>query len=290
MREVITKRIGRNKLGEGPVWDDRTEHLWWIDILEQKLFSMNNRSGDVQVIDLAVQITAIAFRSNSGMVAVGAGGFGFLNSETGVFSPVINPEASLSGTRFNDGGCDPQGRFIAGTMDLLEKAPLGSVYSWDGAADAGKLFGGYVVCNGPAFSPDGETLYFSNSAGKEIILFDFDPETGKAFNPTLFARFEESDGYPDGLAVDVEGCLWCAHWDGWRLSRFAPDGRVDCIVEMPVPRPTSCAFGGPELTELYVTSARFGLTDQQLAEAPLSGSLFTIKTDVPGLPVPRFAG
>jgi len=167
---------------------------------------------------------------------------------------------------------------------------LGTVYRLNAKHHSSPLFGGYVVCNGPAFSPDGKTLYFSNSAGREVLKFDYDPETGAIAGPTIFAHIPDNAGFPDGLTVDAEGCIWCAHWDGWRLTRFTPDGETDREVEFPAPLVTSCTFGGAALDTMFVTTARIGLNKHALSKAPTSGSLFAFKPGVLGLPTHRFAG
>lgn len=277
-------------LGEGPVWDDRRGLLYFLDIKANRLFEYDPTRDGRRILDLPSQISAITFRERNGMVAAGGHGFAFLDPATGALDPITEVEAALPENRFNDGKCDGRGRFLAGSMDDRERRPSGSVYLLEAGRPARRLFGGFVVCNGPAFSPDGRTLYIADSAGRTILAFDYSPATGDAGDPRPFVRFTDADGYPDGLTVDAKGFLWCAHWDGWKISRFAPTGEHDRSIGLPVPRPTSLTFGGPDLRDLYVTSARIGLSDDQLRAAPLSGSLFRLGTDVAGLPAARFAG
>ena len=152
------------------------------------------------------------------------------------------------------------------------------------------MFGGYIVCNGPAFSPDGCTLYFSNSSEREILAFPYDAGIREVGKPRLFTKITEASGYPDGLAVDLDGCVWCAHWDGWGVSRFSPNGDFLQFFELPIPRVTSCAFGGSNYEQLYITTASWGLSSAQMQEAPLSGSLFVVTPGVKGMPSRAFLG
>jgi len=149
---------------------------------------------------------------------------------------------------------------------------------------------GFHVCNGMGWSPDAKRFYLADSGARAIYVYDYDLETGTIANRSVFARFEEGAGVPDGLAIDADGYVWCAIWDGWAVQRFSPEGVLDRTVNVPVPRPTSCAFGGSDLKTLYITSARIRLSATQLAAAPLSGSVFALKTDVAGAPVGVFAG
>jgi sugar lactone lactonase YvrE len=278
------------QLGEGPVWDDQKELLYWLDIKGRQLLSLDTKSGNRVSVGLSTEVSAVALRSRGGLVAATKKGFALLNPETGKLSFIVDPEVNLPGNRFNDGKCDSAGNFIAGTMDEQEERPMGTMYRLDADLSAAPLFGEYIVCNGPAFSPDGRSLYFSNSTQREILEFDYDPEKGLVGNSSVFARIPDTAGYPDGLSVDAEGYIWCAHWDGWRVTRYAPDGREDVVVDFPVPRVTSCVFGGRQLDTLFVTTARTGLDDSVLDKAPLSGSLFAFRPGVSGLAAQRFAG
>jgi len=278
------------QLGEGPVWDDQNELLYWLDIKGCRLLILNQRNDTKSSIKLSTQVGSLALTTRGTLIAATKEGLAHLDRETGALSFITDPEAHLQTTRFNDGKCDRSGNFIVGSMDELEERPLGTVYRLSADYQVSPLFGGYVVCNGPAFSPDGRILYFSNSAAREILEFNYDPKIGTIGEPTIFARIPDTDGYPDGLTVDAEGYIWCAHWNGGRLTRFSPDGQTDKIIEFPVPLVTSCTFGGKLLDTLFVTTARTGLTESTLSKAPLSGSLFAFKPRVLGLPTERFFG
>lgn len=277
-------------LGEGPVWDDETETVLWVDIKGRRLHAYTVKDDEKHSIELTTEVAAVALRKAGGLIAATRDGFALLDRVTGAIEVLSDPEAHLPDNRFNDGKCDPAGRFVAGSMDNLEKSATGTVYALGDDCKVSRLFGGYIVCNGPAFSPDGRILYFCDSAGRTILAFDYDPDSGNTGDSRVFARFSTQQGFPDGITVDSEGCLWCAHWGGWRVTRFRPDGSEDTVIEMPVPRPTSCVFGGRDLDRLYVTSARAGLDEKEILAAPLSGSLFCIPVETTGLPVSRFNG
>lgn len=278
------------QLGEGPVWDDESATVLWLDIKGRRLHAYDVESNQKRSVALATEVGSIALRRAGGLVAATRDGFAFLDPTTGAMSVLADPEAHLPENRFNDGKCDTAGRFIAGTMHDPETSPAGAVYSLNGDGAVRCLFGGYVVCNGPAFSPDGRTLYFCDSAKRTVLAFDYDSVSGAVGRSRVFARFPPDQGYPDGITVDQEGCLWCAHWDGWRVTRFRPDGREAMVITMPVPRPTSCVFGGRDLDRLYVTSARIGLEEKALRAAPLSGALFCVPVAARGVPAARFSG
>ncbi len=277
-------------LGEGPVWDGPTETLYWLDIKGKYLHALSPARGKSTKVQLSTEVGAVAPRSGGGLVAAARCGFCFLDPVTGNLTAIADPESHLPNNRFNDGSVDPSGSFVAGSMDDLETAPSGTVYRLDPEGKVTVLFGGYVICNGPVFSRDGRTLYFSDSVSRRILSFPYDPADGSVGDASVFARLMEADGYPDGLTVDADGGVWCAHWGGGRITRFTADGKVDGIVEIPVPHVTSCTFGGPDYRTLYVTTARWGLAPGRLKQFPLSGSLFAVDVGVHGLPLPTFAG
>jgi sugar lactone lactonase YvrE len=169
-------------------------------------------------------------------------------------------------------------------------AGQGALWRIDASGAAEKMDDGFHICNGLGWSPDDTRMYFTDSGKRKIWVYDYDIEAGRIRNRRLFAETTEETGVPDGLAVDSEGYVWSANWDGWSITRYAPDGQVDKIVSLPVPRPTSCAFGGPDMTTLYITTARIRLSASLLSEAPLSGSVLAVETGVRGQVEPRFAG
>ena len=181
-----------------------------------------------------------------------------------------------------------QGRFWAGTVQEKRKVGLASLYCLDPVGTSNKMLDGLTVSNGICWSPDDRVMYLADSWVRSIYAFDFDSAEGRIGNRRLFARFADESGIPDGATVDTDGCYWIAHFDGWRISRYTPRGTLDRVIEFPVPRPTSCAFGGPDMRTLYVTSASFSLSPEQRAAAPLSGSLFALNVGVQGLAEPSF--
>jgi sugar lactone lactonase YvrE len=182
------------------------------------------------------------------------------------------------------------GNLWAGTKHVGEREPVGALFRLNRDLSVNTLDGGIICANGPAFSPDGGTAYFADSSARTIYRYAVDTRSGAVGGRQVFATTGPADGEPDGMTVDAEGCLWVALWGGWRVRRYAPDGRIEREIRLPVPQPTSPAFGGPDMTTLFVTSARRDLDDAALAAAPLSGSLFAIEVDVRGLVESRFIG
>lgn len=277
-------------LGEGPVWDDNSDTLYWVDIKGKALHAHTPIRDIDGFINLPIEVSAVAPRMEGGLIAATRNGFAFLDPQDGRLDQIDDPEAKFPDNRFNDGAVDNLGNFIAGTMHDLETDNTGSVYCLDSQGTVKPLFGGYIVCNGPAFSPDGCTLYFSNSSEREILSFPYDAGMRDVGEPRLFTKITEANGYPDGLAVDLDGCVWCAHWDGGGVSRFSPKGDFLQFFELPVPRVTSCAFGGSNYEQLYIITASWGLSNAQMQESPLSGSLFVVTPGVKGMPSRAYLG
>jgi sugar lactone lactonase YvrE len=277
-------------LGEGPAWCAGEQCLYWVDIKKPSVRSWKPETGEQRVWPVPAEFGSMALRTHGGRVLALRDGFALLDLQTGVVTPLHDPEPNLHGNRFNDGKCDPQGRFWAGTMDCEEKEGLGSLYRLDPDHTCHRTVDGIICSNGLGWSPDGRTMYYTDTWTHRIDAFDFDPATGEIANRRVFTEVPPGEGGPDGLAVDAEGGVWSARWDGWSVVRHAPDGTVDAVIEVPVPRPTSCAFGGPDLRDLYITSASVGLDQAALAAAPLSGSVFRVRTDVSGQMTHEFGG
>ncbi len=273
-------------LGEGPVWVARNEALYWVDIASGKVF--RHIAGRTDVIDPGRTLCSIVPRASGGFVGGSLDGLVAISEDFSV-SPLAHPEVDQPHNRFNDGKVDRGGRFWAGTMDRTERGATGSLYRLDPDLGCTRIDSGYTVTNGPAFSVDGRTMYHTDSGRQTIFAFDLD-EAGNASNRRLFARFDPGDGYPDGMTVDAEDCLWVAFWDGWCLRRLSPKGELLAEVAMPVQRPTSCAFGGEGLDQLFITSARRDLTPAELERQPRAGGLFCFRPGVPGIAELPFAG
>jgi sugar lactone lactonase YvrE len=240
--------------------------------------------------DIGSYVGGLAFRQRGGWIVVKEDGISAVDAASGRRQLLLHPEAHLPGNWFNDCKCDRQGRLWTGSADRAYKEPTGNYYVIDARLTATRFDTGIICANGPAFSPDGRTAYYADSSAYVVYNYAIDPASGAVGPRRLFARVPREDGMPDGMTVDADGFLWIAHWDGWRVTRYAPDGSIDRVIRLPVPRPTAPAFGGDDLTTLYITSASKGLSEAQLKEAPLSGSLFACEPGVSGLPEPSFAG
>lgn len=275
-------------LGEGPVWDARDEALYWVDIKGHKIFRLD-RAGEVRHWDTPFRIASLAPRRQGGFIAGTDRGFAEVDLDALHFEPFEHPEADRATNRFNDGKLDREGRFWAGTMDDTEQAASGALYRLDANRSWHRADDDYRVTNGPAFSRSGRLMYHNDSARQLTYVFDLDM-AGTPSNRRIFARYGGGEGYPDGMTVDAEDCLWIAFWDGWCVRRFSPGGECIATVDLPVQMPTSCAFGGPSLSELYVTSASIGLSQSERARQPCAGGLFMLDTGCVGLADLPFEG
>lgn len=275
-------------LGEGPVWVAREESLYWVDIKGHKILRLD-RAGGVRHWDTPFQIASLAPRRQGGFIAGTNRGFADVDLEAMRFKPFAHPEPDRATNRFNDGKLDRAGRYWAGTMDDSEQAASGALYRLDANRSCSRVDDGYRVTNGPAFSRSGRLMYHNDSARQVTYVFDLD-EAGTPSNRREFARYGEGEGYPDGMTVDAEDCLWIAFWDGWCVRRFSPAGECLAKFDLPVQKPTSCAFGGPSLSILYVTSASIGLSPSERERQPCAGGLFMLDTDSVGLADVPFEG
>ena len=227
-------------------------------------------------------------RDGNLLLAVESGFAGF-DPATQSFEVLIEPELSLPHNRFNDGKCDRQGRFWAGSMDSQERKATGSLYRIDPDLSWRRTLAGLRIPNSLAWSPDSRTMYFTETLDRVIYAFDYDPETGVPSNRRVFAEVAPP-GYPDGSTIDAEGCLWNAEFNGWRLTRYTPEGAVDRVIPLPVQSPTSCVFGGLRLDTLYVTSASRDVPADGFADQPDAGSLLAVDVGATGIPELPFAG
>ncbi len=290
--EITCVAPTRSRIGEGAVWDDRAQALWWVDIPAGRIFRYDPLTGENRSHDFGEPVGCLAVRESGGLVVAAKSGFWFYDPATGARQEIQDPEAHLPGNRFNDGATDAQGRFWAGTMkDGGTPEPLGAFYRLDPDLSVTKWRDGIFTTNGLAFSPGGERMYFSDSSAevRTIWACDYDGETGMPGAPEVFFDTRAVDGRPDGGTVDAEGCYWQAGVSGWQLYRLSPQGEVLRVVDMPVEKPTKPMFGGAELDVLYVTSIGEGLT-AGLAQ-PEAGSLFAVTgLGVRGVAQTRFAG
>lgn len=282
---------GKAELGEGPAWDHRSGQLVWVDIQGKRVHLYDPAQGTNRTIQLDQRVGAAVPREQGGLVLALENGFHTLDLETKRLTKLIDPESDKPGNRFNDGKCDGAGRFWAGTMDMKENSPAGALYCLEPDGTLRKAAQGITTSNGLAWSPDQRTMYYIDSPTRRVTAYEFSLETGEIRNPRTIITIPAGEGLPDGMTVDEEGMLWIAQWDGWQVSRWNPDtgAKIDSIP-VPAARATSCTFGGPHYDELYITTARIGLSEQELAEQPHAGGLFRLKPGVKGKPTCFYGG
>jgi len=286
---VDIQRIGSqtDTLGEGPVWCPRQQALYWVDIRQPTLRRLDPAGGRVESWQMPELVGSLALAEDDRVLVALSSELALFDLATGAFERIARPQRVLPDQRFNDGKCDRQGRFWVGSMNNITRDPEGVLYCLDPHGKLVEMLSGIRIPNSLAWSPDGRTMYFADSLLHTIHAYAFDPATGTQGAKRLFAR-TDPPAIPDGGTVDRDGYLWSAEYDGWRLTRYAPDGRIDRVVELPVQRPTSCMFGGPSLDILYVTTAKQRLSEAELARQPLAGALLALDVGVRGLPEPRF--
>jgi sugar lactone lactonase YvrE len=270
-------------LGEGPAWDAKTQTLYWVDILNKRIYA-----GSEVLAELDDLIGCLAPTKSGHLLLGKRASFVNLDPASGQQTVLAALANELPTNRLNDGKCDPAGRFIAGTMDMREKDPVGKLYSFDGKKVT-TLLDGVIISNGLAWSPDHKTFYYIDTPTREIKAFDYDPATGQIANPRVAIRVGDSLGWPDGMTSDVNGNLWIAMWGGAQITKWNPNtGQLLEQIPVPALQPSCPVFGGLDTNELYVTSARVGMSEGDLADYPLSGGLFKIKTKTEGMPTFEF--
>lgn len=272
-----------NELGESVFWSEPSRQIYWIDGARGEIHCWGGEASTHQVHQPGVgAIGMIApTREPHILVMTGRDGVSLRHLREGTSRVVSDPEQGREGIGYNDGKVDPRGRLWVGTYDSSELEPRATLWKFEHGCDPVLADSGMAVVNGPAFSPSGDVMYLSDSIGRRILAFDL--KEGKLSGRRVFARCTDAEGFPDGLTVDALGYVWCAHWDGSRVTRFSPSGERDRTVMLPVPRATSVCFGGENLETLFITTARYGLTPEQLGQAPLAGALFSCHPGVQGL-------
>lgn len=279
-------------VGESPVWHSQEQALYWVDIQQKKIHRFHPAAGVNETFDLPEIVTCIQLRKAGGLVLTLRKRFAIFEPSTGKLERLGEIEPGLPNNRFNDGKCDPQGRFWAGTMDAVHwSSPVGNLYRMNADRTIVHMQSEVICSNGSGWSPDGRKMYYTESFRYSIFVYDFDPDNGDISNRRPFATLDSNGGgFPDGMTVDAEGFVWSNVVGLGQIHRYDPAGKRERIIQLPVPRATDCTFGGPDLRTLYIATARENMTAGQLEHAPLSGSLFAIECNVCGLPADSFSG
>lgn len=274
-----------NQLGEGPVWDHRNNELLWVDIEKRTLNFFNFISGTEKNHSFGHRLGAvIPIENSTNYLLALQNGLAFFNRENESLTYISNPESEIENNRFNDGKCDPAGRFWIGSMDVNAANDKGSLYYVDDFLTVIKMLSNATIPNGLAWTETGKQMYYIDTATRSVTQFDFDIGSGAIKNPEIVIKVPKEMGLPDGMCIDTEGMLWIANWGGANISRWNPlSGQLLQKVGVPALHVTSLCFGGINLDTLFITSAKAGLSKKQLIEYPLSGSVFKYSPDIPGL-------
>jgi len=272
--------------GEGPVWDARAGLLHWVDLLAGVVLSMSPEDGALSRLRVGTVAGAVRPRRRGGLVIAVERGFALL--DPGATKPRTLQEVWCDpSVRMNDGGCDPQGRFYCGSMAYDSAAGRGALHRLDPDGSVHTVLAGVTISNGLVWSRDGTTVYYVDSPTQRVDAFDFDPETGTFSARRTVVEIPPERGLPDGMTIDADGGLWVALWGGGAVHRYTTDGRLDEVVDVPVPQVSACTFGGAALDDLYITTSRLDVPD---GEQPQAGALFRVRPGVAGLPAAVFAG
>src|SRR3954471_15665982 len=283
--EVRVAIAARNQIGESPVWNASENALYWVDVEGKLIQRWHANDQSIQRWQLDEPVGCIGLRERGGLVGASRTGFFFLDVETGKTTLISDPEAHLPDNRFNDGKVDRRGRFWAGTRNFRDHSQAsGALYRLDHDLSVHRMEDGLLCPNGMAWTPDDRLKYLCDTWARRIYTYAFDANDGVLSNPRIFAQLNETNGFPDGLTVDADGFIWNAHYDGARITRYAPDGKVDRIIRMPVQHVTSLTFGGPQLDTLFITTSLLRLSDRERIDQPTAGDVFALRPGVQGIP------
>lgn len=281
----------RATLGEGPVWDPERRVLWWVDILSETVHAFDPATGSDRTIAIGEAVGAVALRASGGLVVVAASRIAALDPATGRLDTLVAFEAETPPRRMNDAKCDPTGALWAGRMALDGAAGLGSLLRLDPELRLTTVAPSLAIPNGMAWSADGRRMYFIDSMCRQVTLHRFDAATRAINTGRSLLTFADDAGLPDGMTIDAEDCLWVAMWDAGCVLRIATDGRLLDRVAVPgVSQASSCAFGGDDLGDLYITTAREDFTDEDAVREPTAGGLFRVRPGPRGVRPDRFLG
>jgi sugar lactone lactonase YvrE len=270
----------RARLGECPVWDADRQVLFWVDVFNYRVHRFDPATENDRFFELEAPVSAIVLAKDGQILMALGDRIALLNPETGETTTLHQVQFPYPNTRFNDGKCDAQGRFWIGSVsEAPEQAEL---YRYDPDGSMQVMETGLTISNGLGWSPDHSTFYLTDSAPHKIYAYDFEVETGTIRDRRLLIDLSDEEVEPDGLAIDVEGNLWSALWDGWCIACFTPEGQELGRIKLPIQRPTSVAFGGSHLTDLYITSASVGLSQKAIQQGFYAGDVFRCSTNVSG--------
>jgi sugar lactone lactonase YvrE len=276
-------------LGEGPLWIADEAALYWVDILQAKLFRYFPAQERSETCATPHPLTSLAPMTRGQLLCTGYQNLHRFDTQSGEFATLNQPKIEQPGVRINDGCCHPDGAFWFGTMDLDERASIGDFHRLAPDGRCERIAAAFAITNGPAFAASGDHGYFVDTLGRRILHADM--RDGRLSGPLqLFAQIADDDGYPDGITVDAQGGVWCAHWGGARVTRFDAAGRVSEVIRLPVSNVTKCAFGGEDLDRLFITTARKGIDREALATQPLAGGLFEVETGYRGVAASCYRG
>jgi sugar lactone lactonase YvrE len=280
----------RASVGEGPVWDERTNTLVWVDIMNNAVHVFDPASGEDRAVDVGQPVGAAALREGGGLVLALRDGFAVMNPELDDLRWVARVEDDIPTNRMNDGKCDPAGRFWAGTMAFSVTPGVASLYRLDPDYRVTRVVADITLSNGMDWAADNQRMYYIDSMSQRVDAFDFDLEHGDLGERRTVIDVPKEVGLPDGMTVDAEGGLWVALHGAGVLHRYTSDGRLDRVVPVPARQVTCCAFGGPDFEDLYITSATYGMSEEALNDQPHAGALLRMRPGVRGRPSFRFAG
>jgi len=278
-------------LGEGPIWDSRSNVLYWVDILKNALYTYSPKTNHNAIMDTGQNVGTVVVRERGGVVLAMEHGFYFADPASKSLEFIRDPEQNEPDSRFNDGKCDPAGRFWAGGLNTKGKPGVCALYRLDADCSVHKMLDGVTISNGICWSADAKTMYYIDTPHKKVWAFDYDNETGNIKNRRAAIDTEAEEGHLDGMTMDQNGNLWIAHWGGFKVTCWDPiSAKKLNEIHVPCPHVTACAFGGEALKDLYITTAAVDLSQEQLTQYPLSGGLFVAAPGVKGVRSFEFKG
>jgi L-arabinonolactonase len=280
----------KNEHGEGIFWNPSDGRIWWTDIQGRALWSFDPVTTQSASIPMEDRVCCFAPRAAGGLIVAYSDRVVLFDPETKKETLVTLFEPENPETRLNDGRTDRQGRLVVGGMNEVSGKPDSSVISIDGNLKVQTLIDQISCANSICFSPAGNTMFFADTPDREILVFDYEKDRGTLTNKRLHASFKQEPGLPDGSCVDAEGGVWNAEWEGHRVVRVAPNGTIDHVIDVPVWKPTCCAFGGPNLDTLFITTSRLMSDEAALKKEPSAGGLFAVKPGIRGVIDTPFKG